>query len=61
MDLGDILADLRREREAIDAAIRSLERLVDNRPRGPGRPASLPSNHSNGRNGASQEPGIGQG
>lgn len=51
MDLEKILAQLRKEREALDEAIFSLERL--GRPRGlPGRPPDLatksPTNGANG-------------
>ena len=62
MDLGKLLDELRKERDAIDAAIRSLERLVHDRPRGPGRPHIFPSNgHSNGTNYAPQQSENGEG
>jgi len=38
MDLAKALAELREERDDIDQAILSLERLAKGRPRGPGRP-----------------------
>ena len=41
MDLRDVLAQLRGERDALDAAISNLERLEHERHRGPGRPPSL--------------------
>ena len=47
MDLGAVLAELRRERDEIDAAIRNLERLEHDRPRGPGRPSIHSSNGQN--------------
>ena len=40
MDVGKILAELKAEREQIEQAIISLERLVRGRVRGPGRPPS---------------------
>jgi hypothetical protein len=40
MDVGKILAELRAEREQIEEAIVSLERLARGRVRGPGRPPS---------------------
>ena len=47
MDLGAVLAELRRERDEIDGAIRNLERLEHDRLRGPGRPSIHPSNGQN--------------
>jgi hypothetical protein len=51
MDLQNLLAQLRDERDALDAAISNLERLEHNRPRGPGRPPGLatksPTNGTN--------------
>jgi len=38
MDLAKALAELREQRDDIDRAIVSLERLADGRPRGRGRP-----------------------
>jgi hypothetical protein len=38
MDVGQILAELEAERQQIEEAILSLERLVRGRGRGPGRP-----------------------
>jgi hypothetical protein len=38
MDLAKALAELREQRDAIDQAILSLERLASGRPRGRGRP-----------------------
>jgi hypothetical protein len=38
MDVGKILAELKAEREQVEQAIISLERLVRGRVRGPGRP-----------------------
>jgi hypothetical protein len=38
MDLNNVLAQLRAERDAIAAAISNLERLAQGRHRGPGRP-----------------------
>lgn len=40
VDVGKILAELRAEREQIEEAIGSLERLARVRVRGPGRPPS---------------------
>ncbi len=40
MDIAKVLAELRQEREQIDEAILSLERLASGRGRGPGRPPS---------------------
>ncbi len=60
MDFGKLLDELRIERDAIDEAIRSLERLENARPRGPGRPRLFPSNgHSNGPKHAPQRQGNG--
>jgi hypothetical protein len=51
MDLKDVLAQLRDERDALDAAISNLERLEHNRLRSPGRPPSLVTKSStNGTN-----------
>jgi hypothetical protein len=38
MDLGKTLAELREQRDRIDQAILSLERLANSAPRGRGRP-----------------------
>ena len=38
MDLAKVLAELRGQRDRIDEAIASLERLAEARPRGRGRP-----------------------
>ena len=38
MDLAKALAELREQRDDLDQAILSLERLASGRPRGPGRP-----------------------
>jgi hypothetical protein len=43
MDVKTILAQLRQERDAIDAAITHLERLDGPVHRGPGRPAGVSS------------------
>ena len=51
MDLKNVLAQLRGERDALEAAISNLERLEQDRRRGPGRPPSLvtksPTNGTN--------------
>jgi hypothetical protein len=44
MDLKYVLAELRRERDAIDAAIVNLERLQRLGKPTPDRPAAVPSN-----------------
>jgi hypothetical protein len=44
MDVSNILAELKAEREQIEEAIASLERLARGRSRGPGRPPSWMSN-----------------
>jgi hypothetical protein len=64
MDLRDVLAQLRGERDALDAAISNLERLEHERPRGPGRPPSLmtksPTNGTNhGHSALNPAPGEG--
>jgi len=41
MDFTEVLAELRRERDALDAAIRCRERLPQDRLRGRGRPFLL--------------------
>ena len=41
MDMKDVLAQLREERDRIDTAIAGLEGLGVERPRGPGRPPRL--------------------
>jgi hypothetical protein len=41
MDVGKILAELSAERQQIESAILSLERLARGRHRGPGRPPNL--------------------
>ena len=41
MDLAKALADLRGQRDDLDQAILSLERLASGRPRGRGRPPGL--------------------
>jgi hypothetical protein len=50
MDLTSILAQLREERDAIDAVISNLERLEHGGHRGPGRPPDLVAKSSNGAN-----------
>jgi len=51
MDLKDVLTQLREQREALDAAIYSLERLERGGHRGPGRPPGVVTKSStNGRN-----------
>jgi hypothetical protein len=56
VDVNGILAELRKERDAIDEAIRSLERLENERTRGPGRPRIFPSNgHGNGTKHAARQ------
>ena len=49
MDLGKALAELRAQRDAVDEAILSLERLASGRPRGPGRPPGRTSPHARKR------------
>jgi hypothetical protein len=52
MDLEKVLAEMRHERDAIDAAILSLERLRRPSKLGPGRPLdSAPKSHADGTNG----------
>ena len=52
MDLDKVLAELRNERDAIDAAIFSLERLGRPGKPAPGRPLeSAMRNHTDGANG----------
>ena len=66
MDLKNVLAQLHEERDTLDSAISSLERLEQGRHRGPGRPPGLtaksPStngtNSSNGTNGANRVDGV---
>jgi hypothetical protein len=41
MDLKNVLTQLREQREALDAAISSLERLESGGHRGPGRPPGV--------------------
>jgi hypothetical protein len=53
MDLGKALAELRDQRDAIDQAILSLERLASGRPRGRGRPPGSKNTHPVKRPGAS--------
>jgi len=49
MDISQFLVELRKERDAIDIAIKDLEVLAQNRPRGPGRPRIFRANgHRNG-------------
>jgi hypothetical protein len=51
MDLKNVLAQLRDERDALDLAISNLERLEYDRHRSPGRPPSLvATSSSNGTN-----------
>jgi hypothetical protein len=47
MDLRDVLAQLRGERDALDSAIANLERLENERHRNPGRQPSLVTRSSN--------------
>jgi hypothetical protein len=62
MDFSELSDDLRKERDAIDTAIRRLECLVYDRPRAPGRPPLLRVTvRSNGTNPARQQPKNGQG
>jgi len=62
MDVNAILAELRKERDALDEAIRSLEGLASAHTRGPGRPRSFPPNgHNNGTKHAPQQAGNGEG
>jgi hypothetical protein len=51
VDLKSVLAQLHREREALDAAIANLERLENSRLRDPGRsPSLVPKSPTNGAN-----------
>jgi len=50
MDLPNILAQLRKEREALDVVIANLERLEQAGHRGPGRPPNIVKSASNGIN-----------
>jgi hypothetical protein len=53
MDLERILADLRREREAIDVALLNLDQLARIRKQGMNRPTYFSSKgHTNGANGS---------
>jgi hypothetical protein len=62
MDIRKILALLREEREAIDAAILTLERLEHGRRHGPGRPPGLMTKSAtNGTNRSYSLPSPGQG
>ena len=57
MDLRDVLTQLRKERDAINAAIINLERLEQGWQRGPDRSPLLSSNgHNNGVSHASPRP-----
>jgi hypothetical protein len=47
MDLKNVLAQLREERDRLNAAISNLERLEYGRHRGPGRPPGLVTKVSN--------------
>jgi hypothetical protein len=51
MDVSKILAELKAEREQIEEAIGSLERLARGRGRGPGRPPSWMSDTTPKRRG----------
>jgi len=49
MDFENIISQLREERDALNVAIDSLERLGHRHPRGPGRPpGSVTKIHTNG-------------
>jgi hypothetical protein len=61
MNLGELLANLRKERDAIDAAIRALECLGNSRWGGASRLVVLPENRSKARAAHSHEPIIGEG
>ena len=51
MDLKNVLAQLRAERDALDAAISNLERLDQDRHRAPGRsPVLVTKSSTNGTN-----------
>jgi hypothetical protein len=53
MDLARILADLRRERDAIDVALLNLEQLARIRKQGTNRPTHFSTKgHTNGTNGS---------
>jgi hypothetical protein len=57
VDLKELLAELRKEREILNAAISSLERLEYGRHRGPGRPpTSVTKISTNGTNGGYSHP-----
>lgn len=49
MDIAKALAELREQRDDIDQAILSLERLASGRPRGRGRPPGRPNSRSRKR------------
>ncbi len=50
MDIQNVLADLKRERARLDAAIEALQGLGSGRKRGPGRPAgSVKAKAASGR------------
>jgi hypothetical protein len=57
VDLSKVLAQLREERDALDVAISSLERLDRGRDRSPGRPPnSVMTSATNGTNPALRPP-----
>ncbi len=60
MNVGDVLAELRKERDEIDAAIRSLERLVNTRSSSVDGKATHPSKHRQGSSRAAQGPSDSQ-
>lgn len=50
MDIAKALAELRDQRDDLNQAILSLERLASGRPRGRGRPPGRTTGHPNKRN-----------
>jgi len=57
MDLAKALAELREQRDAIDQAILSLERLAKGSPRGRGRPPGRTTGHPKKRSATVQGSG----
>jgi hypothetical protein len=57
MDVSKILAELKAEREQIEEAILSLERLARTQHRGPGRPPGSSSTNPNGPKRRGRPPG----
>jgi len=57
MDFKNLICQLRQERDALDVAIASLERLEHQQHRGPGRPpGSVTKIHTNGTSHINESP-----